>query len=132
MSERVTIRLTEGPLGPPAAKPPAEVGAWIVFDGIVRPAEDGRPLAALVYEAYEPMTTRELHRLAQSTLATHQLLAIAVEHSTGRVAAGEASFRLSIGALHRAEAIRAADEFISAMKKVVPLWKTPEFGPVFR
>lgn len=128
MSERVTIQLVEGPLGPPTAKPPAGAGAWIVFDGIVRPAEEGRLLAALVYVAYEPMTSRELHRLAQTTLATHGLLAILVEHSTGRVAAGEASFRLSIGALHRAEAIRAADEFISVMKKVVPIWKTPEFA----
>jgi molybdopterin synthase catalytic subunit len=101
-----------------------------VFDGIVRPAEDGRPLAALVYEAYEPMTSRELHRLAQTTLATHGLLAIVVQHSTGRVTAEEASFRLSIGAAHRAEAIRAADEFISEMKKVVPIWKTPEFAGV--
>ena len=128
MSERVMIRLIEGPLGPHTASPPAGAGAWIVFDGIVRPAEDCRPLAALVYEAYEPMTSRELHRLAQTAVAKHGLLAIVVEHSTGRVAAGEASFRLSIGALHRAEAIRAAEEFISAMKKVVPLWKTPEFG----
>jgi molybdopterin synthase catalytic subunit len=128
MSEQVTVQLVEGPLGPPTAKPLAGVGAWIVFDGIVRPSEDARPLAALVYEAYEPMTTRELRRLAQATLTTHKLLSIAVEHSTGRVAAGEASFRLSIGAAHRAEAIRAADEFISAMKKVVPLWKTPEFA----
>ena len=128
MSEPVTIRLIEGPLGPSPARPPAGVGAWVVFDGIVRPAEEARPLAALVYEAYEPMTSRELHRLAQTTVAKHGLLAIVVEHSTGRVAAGETSFRLSIGALHRAEAIRAADEFISAMKKVVPLWKTAEFN----
>lgn len=128
MNERITIQLIEGPLGPPTAKPPAGTGAWIVFDGIVRPSEADRPLAALVYEAYEPMTTRELRRLAQTTLVTHQLLTIAVEHSTGRVAAGEASFRLSIGAPHRAEAIRAADEFISAMKKVVPIWKTPDFA----
>ncbi len=130
MSERVTIQLIEGPLGPPTAKPPAGAGAWVVFDGIVRPSEEARPLTALVYEAYEPMTTRELRRLAQTTLTTHQLLAIVVEHSTGRVAAGEASFRLSIGALHRAEAIRAIDEFIAAMKKVVPIWKTPEFAGV--
>jgi molybdopterin synthase catalytic subunit len=128
MNERVSISLVEGPLGPPTAKPPDGAGAWIVFDGIVRPAEDARPLAALVYEAYEPMTTRELHRLAQTTLATHGLLAIDVEHSTGRVAAGETSFRLSIGSSHRAEAIRAADEFIAAMKKAVPIWKTPEFA----
>jgi molybdopterin synthase catalytic subunit len=131
MSENVTIQLVERPLGPPTAKPPAGAGAWIVFDGIVRPAEEARPLAALVYEAYEPMTSRELHRLAQTTLDKHCLLAMVVEHSTGRVAAGEASFRLSIGAPHRAEAIRAADEFISEMKKVVPIWKTPEFAGVF-
>ncbi len=128
MNERISVTIVEGPLGPSTTEPPANAGAWIVFEGIVRPYEDDRPLAALVYEAYEPMTTGELRRLAQATMMTHGLLTIAVEHSTGRVAVGETSFRLSIGALHRAEAIEAAEDFISAMKKGVPIWKTREFA----
>lgn len=128
MNEPVRVTLVDGPLGAASATPPAGAGAWVVFEGIVRPTEDARPLAALRYEAYEPMTSRELRRLSEATLRHHGLLAVVVEHSTGRVAVGEASFRLSIGAPHRAEAIAAADEFIAAMKKGVPLWKTPEFS----
>jgi molybdopterin synthase catalytic subunit len=124
----VEVLLSDGPLGPPAACAPTGGGAWLVFEGVVRPVEGGRPLAALVYEAYEPMTSRELRRLAAATLQRHGLLSLRVEHSVGRVAVGEASFRLSIGSTHRAEGLRATGEFIDAMKRDVPLWKTPEWG----
>ena len=127
MSASVSVRLVEGPL---AAKPRAAVdgaGAVVAFEGVVRPEEDGRPLAALVYEAYEPMTTRELTRLAERTAAEHGLLAIAVEHSVGRVAPGETSFRLTVASPHRAEALAAVERFIVEMKRGVPLWKVAEF-----
>lgn len=127
MNAGVGVTLVAGPLGPPLGRPPAGVGAWLVFEGVVRPEEGGRPLAALRYEAYEPMTSRELRRLAERTLVEHRLAALIVEHSVGRVAAGQASFRLSVASAHRAEGIRATESFIAAMKRDVPLWKTPEF-----
>ena len=130
MSETTDISLTEGPLRLPASTPPPGVGAWVVFEGIVRPLEADQQLAALDYEAYEPMTTRELRRLAAAIVDQHGLHAIVVEHSVGRVAVGEVSFRLSIGAAHRAEALAATDDFIQQMKRDVPLWKNPEFLPV--
>lgn len=129
MSASVGVQLIEGPLErSTAATPPLGVGAWLVFDGVVRPEEDGRLLRALCYEAYEPMTTRELHRLAERTAERHGLLAVEVRHSVGVVAVGEVSFRLSVGGKHRAEAIAAADGFIAQMKRIVPLWKTPVFA----
>lgn len=126
MSVEVAVRLIEGPLPP---EPPSAVdgaGAVVAFEGVVRPDEEGRPLAALVYEAYEPMTTQELRRLAEATAAEHGLLAIAVEHSVGRVAAGETSFRLTVASRHRAEALTAVERFIVEMKRIVPLWKVAE------
>lgn len=128
MTDDVRIELLDGPLGPPTATPPAGVGAWVVFDGIVRPLEDERQLTALQYEAYEPMTTRELRRLAEQIAAEFGLLCVRVEHSMGRVAVGKVSFRLSIGSAHRAEAIAATDAFIHRMKRDVPLWKNAEFA----
>ncbi|TWT98181.1 Molybdopterin synthase catalytic subunit [Botrimarina colliarenosi] len=126
-SQLVEVHLVDGALAPKATPPPVGAGAWLVFEGIVRPSEEGRPLAALDYEAYEPMTSRELRRLAEATRVEHGLLSIVVEHSVGRVAAGEVSFRLAIGSKHRAEGIRAAETFIDRMKKTVPLWKTPVY-----
>lgn len=127
MSKHVQVALRQGPLSTLATISPRDgIGAWFVFEGIVRPTEGGKPLAALCYEAYEPMTSRELTRLAEATATEQRLLQIAVEHSVGRVAVGEVSFRLAVGSEHRAEAIAATDRFIAQMKQIVPLWKVPE------
>lgn len=128
MNSDVPIELIDGPLGPAASSAPPGVGAWVVFEGLVRPLENDRLLIALRYETYEPMTTRELNRLATAVAVEHGLLALRVEHSVGRVAIGETSFRLSVGSAHRAEAIAATDDFIHRMKRDVPLWKNPEFA----
>ena len=66
-----------------------------------------------------------LEELAAAVLCSHGLAAIAVEHSVGRVAVGEISFRLRIASEHRAEGLAAAAEFISRMKEDVPLFKVP-------
>ena len=125
----VEVDVIEGPL--PKAEPwtAAGAGALLTFEGVVRPTEDDRELAALVYEAYPPMTERELTRLAERTLEEHGLLAIRVEHSTGRVPTGACSFRLRIASRHRAEGIASTDAFIVEMKRRVPLWKLAEFRP---
>lgn len=129
MKPSISIELVEGPL---TAAPPSVVsgaGAVLVFEGVVRPEEAGRSLEALRYEAYEPMATRELGRLAERTVIEHGLFALGVTHSVGRVAVGQVSFRLAVAGAHRAEALAACDAFITEMKRCVPLWKTPVFRP---
>ena len=61
----VEVRLTEGPLPPAEPLSVPGAGALLTFEGVVRPLEEGRQLVALVYEAYSPMTERELTRLAE-------------------------------------------------------------------
>ncbi len=120
------VHVVEGPLArswPPASF--AGAGAVVVFDGVVRPLEEGRTLEALDYEAYRPMADRQLERLAARAVADHGVMACLVWHSVGRVAVGEASFRLVVASAHRREALRAMDWFIDAMKKDVPIWKRP-------
>lgn len=123
----IEVRLRDGPLPRPAPFAAPGAGAVLAFEGVVRLLEAGRELDALVYEAYEPMTSRELSRLAERVASRHGLLAVRVEHSTGRVAVGEASFRLSVASPHRAAALAATTEFIDEMKQSVPLWKTPAY-----
>jgi molybdopterin synthase catalytic subunit len=123
----IEVRLVDGPLAPPAPWRPAGSGAVVVFEGIVRPREAERPLAALIYEAYEPMSSRELGRLAREVAERHGVLAVDLEHSRGRVPAGALSFRLRVAATHRKSAIGALDELIDRMKQGVPLWKVPEW-----
>lgn len=122
----VHVRLTDGPLAPrPRSTPRDGVGAVLAFEGVVRPREGDGVIEALEYEAYEPMATTMIERLAQSLLAEHGLTAIEVEHSFGRVNVGEASFRLTIQSPHRAEGLRAAAAFIDRLKRDVPIWKRP-------
>lgn len=124
MKALVEIHLVEGPLRRSDSRTFPGAGAVLVFEGVVRPQEEDRTIAALDYEAYEPMTSNELDRVAKRVAAEHGILAIVVEHSTGRVPVGEVSFRLTVGSTHRKEGIQAADTFIDAMKHEVPLWKT--------
>ena len=104
---------------------PVGAGAILLFEGVVRPLEDERELKALEYEVYEPMASRELHKLTESMVQLHGLMGIHVEHSRGRVHVGETSFRLRIMSRHRKEGIAATDQFIDRMKKDVPVWKVP-------
>jgi molybdopterin synthase catalytic subunit len=123
----VEIHILDGPLSPAPPWPGAQVGARVIFEGIVRPLENDRPIVALDYEAYQPMAERQLHHLASQLLNEHHLLAIVVQHSRGRVRVGECSFRLLIASRHRKEALAAMDQFIDRLKQEVPIWKSPVF-----
>jgi len=123
----VQVTLSDGPLGvsSSSASRTVDVGAVLVFEGIVRADEGGRTLRGLRYEADEPMTTTMLRTIAEQVGAAHEALAIDVEHSVGDVPVGQCSFRLTVCAGHRKEALAAADDFIDRMKRDVPLWKVP-------
>ncbi len=124
MSE-IQVTMHDGPLPPRQPWQVDGAGVVMCFEGIVRPLEGEKPIEAICYEEYHPMTLRVLEELAEQMLQEHQLLAIHVEHSRGNVPVGCISFRLLIAAEHRQEAIAAQDQFISLMKRDVPLWKEP-------
>ena len=125
----VSVTIIDGPLGEPTPwRPTGGYGALVNFEGVARPTEDGVPIAALDYEAYEPMASRQLRRLGDDLVARHGLIGLCVEHSTGRVRVGECSFRLRIASAHRRQALAAMDEFIDRMKRDVPIWKTAVRG----
>ena len=123
----VGVVIVDGPLGPAEATPGlgAGQGAFVVFEGVVRPDEAGRPISGLVYQAYRPMAARQLEELAGAAVRQYRLLGVRVEHSEGFVPVGRASFRLTVWSEHRAEALAAMGWFIDAMKRDVPIWKQP-------
>lgn len=128
----IAVRMLDGPVPAehaawPGADETGAVGAVLCFEGIVRAIEEGRAIVALDYEAYEPMASQELHRLAEEVCASFGLRGVEVVHSRGRVPVGQCSFRLRIAAEHRAEALRAMAAFIDRLKQDVPIWKTPVY-----
>ena len=130
----VDVAIMDGPLDAAAGACSAcggadhRAGAKVVFDGVVRAIEEGRPLIALEYQTYEPMAQNQLRDLAADIIAKHGLLGVIVRHSRGRVPVGAVSFRMTVLAPHRKEALTAMDEFIDRMKRDVPIWKSPVFA----
>ncbi len=122
---RVQASIRSGPLRHPPPPFPCEgAGAIVVFEGLVRPLEDGRTIRGLSYEAYEPMAGEMLVAIGEELLRRHGLVALCVEHSKGLVLVGECSFRLQVAGRHRQESLAALGEFIDRLKRDVPIWKT--------
>ncbi len=120
----VRVRLTDGPLAEmiQTSFTPG-CGARIVFDGVVRPDEDGQAITGLEYEAYRPMAEQQLERIGRELVEKYGLLSMDIEHSTGFVPNFACSFRLVIESAHRKEGLGAMDEFIDRLKQDVPIWK---------
>src|SRR4051812_16189445 len=120
----VQVHIIDGALGAPAAWGIAGAGALLCFEVIVRGEENGRPIAALDYEVYDPMASKMLEKIGRELFERHKLLGINIEHSRGRVVVGAVSYRLRVASRHRKECIAALDEFTDCLKKDVPIWKT--------
>ncbi len=98
-------------------------GAVVEFAGIVRGEEDGGPIAALDYEAYEAMARSEMERILQELSVQFPCHEVEIVHRVGRVPVGEASILVRIAAKHRAEAFGLLTEFMDRLKRDVPVWK---------
>jgi molybdopterin synthase catalytic subunit len=119
-------RLSAGPVsgdwaGEAVAGPDA--GCVVRFAGTVRERSRGRSVRGLEYEAYPRMVEAELGRIAEEIGDRHEVLRIAVEHSTGAVPVGGCSVVLAVASAHRAAAFAAAAAFMDALKERVPIWK---------
>lgn len=109
-------------LPPPNASP--GVGALAEFRGLVRGEEKGRPIAALVYEAYQPMAEREITRILDDLATRHPCLGIHVRHRLGRIPVGECAIYIGVVSRHRTEAFAVLAAFMDRLKIDVPIWKT--------
>ena len=107
-----------------AESSPDGAGAVVRFEGRVRAEEKNALIAALDYEAYEPMARRQMEKIARELGERHPCLAVRVRHRTGRVPVGEAAILIEVCAGHRAEAFALATAFMDRIKQDVPIWKS--------
>jgi molybdopterin synthase catalytic subunit len=100
-------------------------GAICCFRGTTRQEEHATfgTLQALDYEAYEPMATAQLTRIADDIAARFSLLELEIVHAVGRVAVGETSVFIAAAAAHRDDAFRGARAAIDQLKESVPIYK---------
>ena len=105
-------------------KPRDGAGALVEFTGIVRGEENGHPILALRYEAYQPMAENQMRRILDDLSSAHPCLNASVFHRIGVVPVGQAAVYIGVEAIHRAEAFAVASGFMDRLKQDVPIWKT--------
>ncbi len=125
------LRIVDGPIDVAAVRAAVEdpgFGAVLVFEGVGRNTFGGRPVAALEYEAWPEVAEAALARIAADVAGRWPTARIAVVHRTGRVAIGEPSIVIAVGAPHRDEAYLASRYTIDTLKERLPVWKKEIYG----
>jgi molybdopterin synthase catalytic subunit len=122
------IVLQTEPLHLPATVPSRE-GAIVRFEGRVRPEENGERIAALEYEAYQPMAEQQIGKILSELAQIHPCLHARIYHRLGRIPVGDAAIIMEVIATHRAEAFALASTFMDRLKQDVPIWKIGTHPP---
>ena len=120
----VSVEVMEGDLPAFEQRPEGgETGSEVVFMGRVRNLENGRPIVALYYEAYEPMALTELQRVAGETSEKYEIQDLFCWHRIGEVPVGDPSLIIVIWSHHREAGLEAVAWLVREIKSKVPIWK---------
>lgn len=105
-----------------------EMGAQVLFTGVVRATNHGRRVIAISYDAFSPLAEITLARVCEEARAiSGGLLNAVVIHRRGRLEVGEASLAIGVSAPHRAEAYEASRHIIEEIKVRAPIWKKEHY-----
>lgn len=103
-------------------------GAIVVMSGTVRQQTDGRPVAFLEYQAYEPMAIAVFENIAREIRQTWpEVNRVVIHHRTGKLKIGEISVLVAVGCPHRGEAFAACQFAIDTLKHNAPIWKKEHY-----
>src|ERR1043165_7523320 len=100
----IRIEITSWPIDEKTFSPTEGVGARAQFSGIVRGEENGQVIAALEYEAYQPMAERIARDIIADIGKRHSCLVVQMMHRIGIIPVGETAIYIVALARHRAEA----------------------------
>ena len=101
------------------------MGAAVYFAGVVRGTENGAPISAIDYEAFQKMAQHQFELIFREMQSRWPVESVRVVHRLGRVKVNEPSLWVEVVAAHRGEAFAACQYLIDEMKRVVPIWKKP-------
>lgn len=119
----IETAITKNLLTPFLERAPEGCGAVVEFFGIVRGEENGQPIAALEYEAYQPMAELQMQRVIRELLVEYPCEVVRVIHRIGVVPVGEAAIAVQIASPHRGAAFLFLAGFMDRLKQEVPVWK---------
>jgi molybdopterin synthase catalytic subunit len=104
-----------------------DAGAVVLFRGVVRNLDGGRPVVRLEYEAH-PTADDVLRGIAEEFAADDDVLALAVAHRTGTLEVGEVALVAAVAAAHRREAFDICARLVDEVKHRLPIWKRQLFA----
>lgn len=105
----------------------AQNGAAVVFLGIVRNHNEGRPVSGVHYEAYREMAEQTLREILTEALDRVQPAKAAAVHRIGELAIGDVSIAIAVSTPHRAEAFEGCRYVIEEVKKRLTVWKQERY-----
>lgn len=100
-----------------------EIGAIVVFVGIVRGQTKERTVKRLEVEAYKDMTIRQLKSIREKAKQDFNVSQIAIIHRLGSLKVTDNIMLIAVGAAHRDEAFKACRFILEQIKTTVPVWK---------
>jgi molybdopterin synthase catalytic subunit len=102
-----------------------DMGAVVIFHGVVRAQEGDATISAIDYESFDDMVCHQFELIFEEIDRRWPVESVRVVHRVGVVATNEPSLWIEVIAPHRAEAFEACQFLIDQMKKRVPIWKKP-------
>lgn len=103
-------------------------GGLSIFEGRVRTHNEGREVARLEYESYEPMALRQMAALRETAIKRWNLGKAVMAHRIGHIPIGEAAVWIGVASEHRSEAFEACRFLIDEVKLKVPIWKQETYA----
>jgi molybdopterin synthase catalytic subunit len=103
-------------------------GAELLFLGVVRNRNEGRPVVAVSYDVFAPLAERTFREIGEEARARFDPgLRVAIVHRAGRLEVGEVSVVVAVASAHRDEAYRASRYAIEQLKVRSPIWKQEHY-----
>jgi adenylyltransferase/sulfurtransferase len=103
-------------------------GGFVVFEGWVRNHNEGKPVTALAYEAFEALAVSEGMRVLEEAIRRFGLVDAACVHRSGNLAIGDRAVWVGVTARHRGEAFLACRYVIDEIKTRLPIWKRETYA----
>jgi molybdopterin synthase catalytic subunit len=122
--------IVQEPIDPAAVLegfPTPEDGACLLFLGVVRDHNEGRPVTGLDYEAYQGMAEKTLASIAAEASHRFGTTRISVLHRIGTLGVGEVSTAIAVATPHRGAAYDASRYIIEELKQRLPVWKREHY-----
>jgi molybdopterin synthase catalytic subunit len=105
----------------------AAAGASVVFCGVVRDHDHGRPVVELEYQGH-PSAAEVIRTVAERIAARPEVLAVAVGHRVGTLRIGDVALVAAVSAAHRRTAFGACADLVDEVKRELPVWKRQVFA----